>query len=180
MHGTYISYCRRAVFGTSAPPLLSLRAAMHSYSPVPFIGCIGSSNTKLRSDRSADLKSLRWYSIGRLAGVGYMRIVHRVTQGKIFAFAPEMEELVRSDGVQISGNLNTRGKTSKRNLFATGLQNLMLMPHLDVCDPSDCRVAFISRGRPQEVASVASDASAVRWWHCRHRKTNRPTGSRWR
>jgi hypothetical protein len=47
------------------------------------------------------------------------------------------------------------------------------MPHLDVCDPSDCRVAFISRGRPQEVTSVASDASAVRWWHCRHRKTNR-------
>jgi hypothetical protein len=39
------------------------------------------------------------------------------------------------------------------------------MPHLDVCDPSDCRVAFISRGRPQEVAGVASDASAVRWWH---------------
>jgi hypothetical protein len=28
------------------------------------------------------------------------------------------------------------------------------MPHLDVCDPSDCRVAFISRGRPQEVAGV--------------------------
>ena len=84
MHGTYISYCRRAVFGTSAPPLLSLRAAI--YSPVPFIGCIGSSNSKLRSGRSADLKSLRWYSKGRLAGVGYMRIVHRVTQGKIFRF----------------------------------------------------------------------------------------------
>jgi hypothetical protein len=85
MHGTYISHCRRAVFGTSAPPLLSLRAAI--YSPVPFIGCIaGSSNTKLRSGRSADLKSLRWYSTERLAGVGYMRIVHRVTQGKIFRF----------------------------------------------------------------------------------------------
>jgi hypothetical protein len=40
MHGTYISYCRRAMFGTSAPPLLSLRAAI--YSPVPFIGCAGS------------------------------------------------------------------------------------------------------------------------------------------
>jgi hypothetical protein len=64
--------------------LLSLRAAI--YSPVPFIGCIGSSNIKLRSGRSADLKSLRWYSTGRLAGVGYMRIVHRVTQGKIFRF----------------------------------------------------------------------------------------------
>ena len=37
--------------------------------------------------------------------------------------------------------------------------------HLDVCDLSDCRVAFISRGQPQEVASVASDASAVQWWH---------------
>jgi hypothetical protein len=29
------------------------------------------------------------------------------------------------------------------------------MPRLDVCDPSDCRVAFISRGQPQGVASVA-------------------------
>jgi hypothetical protein len=47
---------------------------------------IDSSNIKLRSGRSADLKSLRWYSKGRLAGVGYMRIVHRVTQGKIFCF----------------------------------------------------------------------------------------------
>ena len=65
--------------------LLSLRAAI--YSPVPFIGCIGSSNIKLRSGRSADLKSLRWCAgIERLAGVGYMRIVHRVTQGKIFRF----------------------------------------------------------------------------------------------
>jgi hypothetical protein len=62
-----------------------------------------------------------------------------------------MEELVRRRfRFQISGNLNTRGKTSKRNLFPTDLQNLM--PHLDVCDPSDCRVAFISRGQPQEVA----------------------------
>jgi hypothetical protein len=86
MHGTYISCCRRAIFGTSAPapPLLSLRAAI--YSPVPFIGCIGSSRMKLRSDRSADLRSLRWCRISRLAGVGYMRIVHRVTQGKIFRF----------------------------------------------------------------------------------------------
>ena len=34
MHGTYISNCRSAIFGTSAPPLLlSLRAAI--YSPVP-------------------------------------------------------------------------------------------------------------------------------------------------
>jgi hypothetical protein len=84
MHVTYISYCRRAVLCTSAPPLLSLRAAI--YSPVPFIGCIGPSHIKLRSGRSADLKSLRWYSIERLAGVGYMRIVHRVTQVKIFRF----------------------------------------------------------------------------------------------
>jgi hypothetical protein len=44
------------------------------------------SHIKLRSGRSADLRSLRWYSIERLAGVGYMRIVHRVTQGKIFRF----------------------------------------------------------------------------------------------
>jgi hypothetical protein len=59
---------------------------IYAYSPVPFIGCIGFSNSKLRSGRSADLKSLRWYSIERLDGVGYMRIVHRVTQGKIFRF----------------------------------------------------------------------------------------------
>jgi hypothetical protein len=84
MHGTYMSCYGRAVFGTSAPSLLSLRAAI--YSPMPFIGCIGSSHMQLRSGRSADLKSLRWYSIERLAGVGYMRIVHRVTQGKIFRF----------------------------------------------------------------------------------------------
>ena len=66
--------------------LLSLRAAI--YSPVPFIGCIGigSSHMELRSSRSADRRSLCWYSIKRLAGVGYMRIVHRVTQGKIFRF----------------------------------------------------------------------------------------------
>jgi hypothetical protein len=64
--------------------LLSLRAAI--YSPVPFIGCIGSSHIKFRSGRSADLRSLRWCSIGRLDGVGYMRIVIRVTQGKIFRF----------------------------------------------------------------------------------------------
>ena len=84
MHGTYIACCRRAVFGTSAPPLLSLRAAI--YSPVPFIGCIGSSNIKLRSGRSADLKSLRWYSIERLAGVGYLLSAHLLTRGKADGF----------------------------------------------------------------------------------------------
>jgi hypothetical protein len=42
-----------------------------------------------------------------------------------------------------------------------------------VCHPSGCRLPFISRGQPQEVASAASDASAVRWWHFRHRKANR-------
>jgi hypothetical protein len=46
-------------------------------------------------------------------------------------------------------------QTHKKPLFPTDLQNLM--PHLD------CRVAFISRGQPQEVASVASDANAARW-----------------
>ena len=84
MHGTYISYCRRAIFGTSAPPLPSLRAAI--YSPVPFIGCIGSSNSKLRSGRSADRKSLRWYSIERLAGVGYLLSAHLLTRGKADGF----------------------------------------------------------------------------------------------
>ena len=82
--GIYFLLQTRNFWHFNAPPLLSLRAAI--YSPVPFIGCIGSSDSRLRSGRSADLKSLRWYSIERLAGVGYMRIVHRVTQGKIFCF----------------------------------------------------------------------------------------------
>jgi hypothetical protein len=43
-------------------------------------------------------------------------------------------------------------QTHKKPLFPTDLQNLM--PHLDVCDPIDCRVAFISRGQPQELAGV--------------------------
>jgi hypothetical protein len=43
------------------------------------------SHIKLRSGRSADLRSLRWYSIERLAGVAV----------RPMAFAPEMEELVR-------------------------------------------------------------------------------------
>ena len=37
------------------------------YSPVPFIGCIGSSHMKLRSDRSADLNAL-----GPVPGVDVM------------------------------------------------------------------------------------------------------------
>ncbi len=52
------------------------------------------------------------------------------------------------------------------------------MPRLDVCDPRDCRVAFISRGQPQEVASVASDASAARCGGIVD--TGKPTGIRWR
>jgi hypothetical protein len=39
--------------------------------------------SRLRSDRSADLRSLRWCGIERLAGGGYMRIAHRVARGKI-------------------------------------------------------------------------------------------------
>jgi hypothetical protein len=74
-----------------------------------------------------------------------------------------LEELV-SEEVQVSANLNTRGKISKRDLFVA--ESKILCPTLTcVSDPSDCRVAFISRGQPQEVASVTSDASAVRWWH---------------
>jgi hypothetical protein len=70
------------------------------------------------------------------------------------------QELACSEGVQVSANLNTRGKTSKGNLFPADLQARGTPSR-----PSDCRVAFISRGQPQEVASVSSDASAVRWWH---------------
>jgi hypothetical protein len=88
MHGTYISYSGRAIFGTQRP-LFSLYVLISTRQCLSFIGCIGSSHmkfVKLRSDRSADLKSLRWCGIRRFAGVGYMRIVHRVTQGKIFRF----------------------------------------------------------------------------------------------
>jgi hypothetical protein len=37
--------------------------------------------------------------------------------------------------------------------------------HLRVCHPGGCRLAFVSRGQPQEVTGVPSDANAVRWWH---------------
>jgi hypothetical protein len=65
-----------------------------------------------------------------------------------------MEELVRK-GPDLAGSRITRGNTHKKPLFLTcptDLQNLM--PHRGVCDPSDCRVAFVSRGQPQEVASA--------------------------
>jgi hypothetical protein len=80
-----------------------------------------------------------------------------------------MEELVRRgpDWRTVgSREENTQEPPLPDSCFPTDLQNLM--PHLDVCDPSDYRVAFISRGQPHEVTSVASDANAVRWWHCRH------------
>jgi hypothetical protein len=77
MHRTYTSYIADAQFvalQTSALPLLSLRAAI--YSPVPFIGYAGSLTSSFDPVvlRSADLciRSLRWYSIERLAGVGYL------------------------------------------------------------------------------------------------------------
>jgi hypothetical protein len=73
---TYFLLQTRSFWHFSAPASLFTCAI---YSPVPFIGCIGSSHIKLRSGRSVDLKSLRWCSIERLAGVGYMRVVHRVT-----------------------------------------------------------------------------------------------------
>jgi hypothetical protein len=44
------------------------------------------SHIKLRSGRSADLRSLRWYSIERLAGVGYLLSVHLLTRGKANGF----------------------------------------------------------------------------------------------
>jgi hypothetical protein len=81
----------RNFWHTSAPPLLSLRAAI--YSPVPFIGCIGSSYilhwasiwSFCRSKEFALVYSMyRALGWGRLPG--YMRIVHRVTRGKIFRF----------------------------------------------------------------------------------------------
>jgi hypothetical protein len=105
------------------------------------------SHIKLRSGRSADLRSLRWYSIERLAGVGYMRIVHRVMQGKIFRFALHLKWKNLFAEVQVGGQSDHERQTHTRQkpLFPTDLQNRM--PHLDVCDPSDCRVAFISRGQ---------------------------------
>jgi hypothetical protein len=87
-----------------------------------------------------------------------------------------MEELVRRGGTGChSANLNTGGKTSKRSLFPTDLQNLM--PHLGVCDPRDCRVAFISRGQPQEVSS--GPATQVQTGGGIF-DTGKPTGIRWR
>jgi hypothetical protein len=87
------------------------------------------------------------------------------------AFAPEMEEATCSQRFRFGGQSDHgERQTHKKPLFPTDLQNLM--PRLGVCDPSDCRVAFISRGSAASkellAASVASDANAVRWWHCRH------------
>jgi hypothetical protein len=74
------------------------------------------------------------------------------------AFAPEMEEATCSQRFRFGGQSDHgERQTHKKPLFPTDLQNLM--PRLDVCDLSDCRVVFISRGRPQEVASVVSDAN---------------------
>ena len=44
------------------------------------------SHIKLRSSRSADLGDLRWYSIERLAGVGYLLSAHLLTRGKADGF----------------------------------------------------------------------------------------------
>jgi hypothetical protein len=99
----------------SAPSLLSLRAAI--YSPVAFVRRLcWLSHIKLRSGRSADLRSLRWYSTERrLAGVGYFLSIHLLTRGKangFYTFAPEMEELVRR-GSNLAGSRITRGKHTR-------------------------------------------------------------------
>jgi hypothetical protein len=73
MHGDIIFIIADAQFLALQRSLFSRHSRAAIYSPVPFIGCIGSSHSKLRSGRSADLRSLRWCSIERLAGVGYMR-----------------------------------------------------------------------------------------------------------
>jgi hypothetical protein len=62
------------------------------------------------------------------------------------------------------------------DLFPTDLQNLM--PHLDVCHPSGCRLAFISRGVSRKkllawpATQVQSGGGIV--------DTGKPTGIRWR
>ena len=77
MHGTYISYWRRAILGTSALPLLSLRAATCYLLASAFHRLCWLSHIMLQSGRSANLRALRWYnSIERLAGVGYLLSVH--------------------------------------------------------------------------------------------------------
>jgi hypothetical protein len=44
------------------------------------------SHIKLRSGRSADLRGLRWCSIERLTGVGYLLSVHLLPRGKADGF----------------------------------------------------------------------------------------------
>jgi hypothetical protein len=95
------------------------------------------------------------------------------------AFASEMEELVRrgSDWLAVGSREANTQESPLPDRPQIILKNLM--PRLGMCGPSDCRVAFISRGQLQGATGVASDANAaaVRRWHCRHWQ---PTDSRWR
>jgi hypothetical protein len=85
-HGTYISYCRRAMFGTSVPPLPSSLFTCCYLLASAFHRLCWLSHIKLRSGRSADLRSLRWCSTERLDGVGYLLSAHLLTRGKAIGF----------------------------------------------------------------------------------------------
>jgi hypothetical protein len=80
---------------------------------------------KLRSGRSADLRSLRWCGIKRLAGWG--RIHANCSSGDArqdFSLLHLKWKNLFAE-VQIGGQLDHERQTHKKPLFPTGLQNLM-------------------------------------------------------
>jgi hypothetical protein len=118
---------------------------------------------KLRSGRSADLRSLCWYSIKRLAGVGYMRIVHRVTQGKIFRFCTcKWKNLLVRRGSDLAGSRITRGNHTRSP--SARPTSKILCPTLAYVTraTSDCQLpSFHGVSSKELLAWPARDANAV-------------------
>jgi hypothetical protein len=129
----YISYCDAQFFGTSAPSApfslftccYLLASAFHR-----LYWLLSHQASSFDLVVYADLRSLRWYGIERLA-LGWGRLHANCSSGDArYDFSLlHLKWKNLFEGVQISGNLNTRGKPSKRGLFPTDLQNLT-MPRL--------------------------------------------------
>jgi hypothetical protein len=80
-------------------------------------------HTKLRSGRSADLRSLRWCGIERLAGVGYLLSANLLMRGlRPMAFAPGLKwkNLVRR-GPDFLGGQRTAAGSREANIQETPL-----------------------------------------------------------
>jgi hypothetical protein len=118
----------------------------------------------------------------RLAGVGYLLAgVHLLTRGRANGLLHlKWKNSFAEAHSDLAGSRITRGKHTRNP--PSRPTSKILCPAFDVCDPSDCRVAFISRGQPQEAARrVASDANAVQLWQLSlDTGNNTQTGSQWR